>query len=69
MTYLFLLLVFILGISIGGYGESCQDKLANYLRNKYMRTDDSFEDYELFDDEDEYPEWVDCEDENDNLYV
>ena len=55
MLYLLLLIVFVLGICIGGCGES--------------DTESSFEDYELFEDEDEYPEWVDCEDESDNLYI
>lgn len=69
MPYLLLLIIFVLGMSVGGYGELDQDNLANYLRNKYMRTDDSFEDYELFENESENSDWSDCEDESDNLYI
>lgn len=48
---------------------SLQNNLADYLKAKYMQTENSFEDYEIFDDEDNIPEWSDCDDESDNLYV
>lgn len=55
MTYILLLIVFVLGMGVGGYHE---EKFANH----------TFVDYEI-EDEEEYPEWVDCEDESDNLYI
>lgn len=46
-----------------------QNNLADYLRDKYMRTESSFEDYEIFDEEDTTSEYIDCDDESDNLYI
>ena len=41
-----------------------------YIVYKYRENfiDYAFVDYEI-EDEDEYPEWIDCEDESDNLYI
>lgn len=54
MAYILLLIVFVLGMSVGGYYE---EKFGEH----------TFVDYEI-EDEEEYP-WVDCEDESDNLYI
>ena len=55
MPYILLLILFVLGMGVGGYNE---EKNIDY----------TFVDYEI-EDESEYPEWVDCEDESDNLYI
>jgi hypothetical protein len=41
-----------------------------YIGYKYREKfiEYAFVDYEI-EDEEEYPEWVDCEDESDNLYI
>lgn len=55
MSYVLLLITFVLVMSIFG----CYNrKFGDY----------AFVDYEI-EDEDEYPVWVDCEDESDNLYI
>lgn len=44
----------------------------DYIGYKYRCkfVEHTFVDYELIDeDENEYPEWIDCEDESDNLYI
>lgn len=61
MIFLFLLIAFVLCMGAGGY-------IVYKYKEKF--TDYAFVDYEIVDeDENEYPEWVDCEDESDNLYI
>ena len=53
------LFVVILCMGAGGYiGYKYREKFVEY----------TFVDYEI-EDEEEYPEWIDCEDESDNLYI
>lgn len=59
MPILCTLFVVVLCMGAGGYiGYKYREKCIEY----------TFVDYEL-EDEEGYPEWVDCEDESDNLYV
>lgn len=48
---------------------SMQTNLADYLRAKYLQTENGFEDYEICDDEDTDSDWTDYGDESENLYV
>jgi hypothetical protein len=48
---------------------SMQTNLADYLRAKYMQTESSFEDYEIYDDEGDDSDLTDYGDESENLYV